>query len=234
MLAGFHVGTIALACPERSRRGCPRAQLSSLPPHHQPPGLPKLLKHRPLLAPIRIEPQILPRNKRPHRHHIPNVPRHNVGHKHVNIFLRQPHNLPSHIHRRMHLIPPRPKPVFRRPHLRPPQPPARVAHKVIAIAVSPRLRHNHSHPHRLPQKVQLREFSHPLRRNPLLGPNRFLPRTLPLPARPIPLIRHRHQIPNQHTHHRHPLSSLFKSCHSEPGESPVRACPERSRREQIG
>src|ERR1700732_93394 len=27
------------------------------------------------------------------------------------------------------------------------------------------------------------------------------------------------------------LSSLLKSCHSEPGESPVRACPERSRRE---
>ena len=234
------------------------APTTLLPPHHHPPSLSILLKHRSLLASIRIEPQILPRNKRLHRNHIPDVPRHNVGHDHINILLREPHNLPSHINRRMHRISPRPKPLIRRSNLHSPQPPVSVANKIVPIAVSPGLRNNHPHPHRLPQKIQLRKLPHPLRRQPLLFPQRLcsrgitqyrhvilkpaffaachparacrrisvlacaanaaarlqllLPTTALLalllpPTRPIPIIRHRHQIPNQHTHPKSPMSS---------------------------
>src|SRR5580692_8981630 len=210
-----------------------QSQLSPpFPPHHHPPTLPPLLKHSSLLAPIRIEPQILPRNKRPNRHHIPDVPRHNVTNQHINIFLRQPNNLPPHINRRMHRISPSPKPILRRPHLRPPQPPARIANEVIPVTVSPGLRHNHPHPHSLPQKIQLRKLPHPLRRKLPPSPQRFLPRTLPpAPARPTTLVGRSHQVPNQHPHSHHPCPLCCnqeefviqnKPCHPERSEGPQR------------
>ena len=54
--------------------------------------------------------------------------------------------------------------------LHPPEAPARIHHKVVALAVAPRLRHLKSQPHRLVQKRRLRYFPGTLRIASLLYP----------------------------------------------------------------
>ena len=188
------------ACPERSRRvgfhlspiGIltsveaeePREKSAPLPlpppPHRPPQNLPSLsppLKPRPQLPTLRIQHQRLQLLHHPHRHHIPRIHRTRIRHQRINIFGRirplqmvmRPKAAPSiraNRVRRLNLHPPKNKTLLR------------IHNKIIRLAVPPRLRHHKSHPHRLGNKLRLRNLPQLLRSKLPLSLRRSLCRSL--------------------------------------------------------